>query len=67
MIDEKLKKLEELSTKLDSEDVTLDEGVKIFEEGTLIAKECYKELTDVKGKIYVLKQDVDKMREELFD
>ena len=67
MIDDKLKKLETIAGKLDSEDVTLDEGVKLFEEGSKLAKECYEDLSKVKGKIYVIKEDIEKMKEELFN
>ena len=67
MIDEKLTKLEEIAAKLDNEDVSLDEGVKLFEEGTKLAKACYEDLTKVKGKIFVIKEDIEKMKEELFE
>ena len=67
MIDDKLKKLETIASKLDSEDVTLDEGVKLFEEGTKPAKECYEDLSKVKGKMFVIKEDIEKMKEELFE
>ncbi|MBQ9791212.1 MAG: exodeoxyribonuclease VII small subunit [Clostridia bacterium] len=67
MIDDKLKKLETIASKLDSEDVTLDEGVKLFEEGTKLAKECYEDLSKVKGKMFVIKEDIEKMKEELFE
>ena len=67
MIDEKLTKLEEIAVKLDDESVSLDEGVKLFEEGTKLAKACYEDLTKVKGKIFVIKEDIEKMKEELFE
>lgn len=67
MIDEKLKKLESIASQLDKDDITLDEGVKLFEEGTKLAKECYQDLTSVKGKMFVIKEDIEKMKEELLD
>ncbi len=63
-IDEKLKKLQEIADKLDKNDVTLEESLKLFEEGNAIVKELYTELNSVKGKVTVLKQDLDKFKEE---
>lgn len=63
-IDEKLKKLQEISDKLDDNSITFDESIKLFEEGSKIVKELYANLNEAKGKITVLKQDLDKYKEE---
>ena len=63
-IDEKLKKLQEIAEKLDKNEVTLEESIKLFEEGSKIVKELYANLNEAKGKITVLKQDLDKYKEE---
>lgn len=63
-IDEKIKKLQEIADKLDKNEVTFEESLKLFEEGNQIAKELYTELNNAKGKVTVLKQDLDKFREE---
>ncbi|MBR2468222.1 MAG: exodeoxyribonuclease VII small subunit [Clostridia bacterium] len=63
-IDEKLKKLQEIAEKLDKNEVTLEESIKLFEEGNEIVKELYSELNKAKGKVTILKQDLDKFKEE---
>ena len=63
-IDEKIKKLQEIADKLDKNEVTFEESLKLFEEGNQIAKELYAGLNNAKGKVTILKQDLDKFREE---
>ena len=63
-IDEKIKKLQEIADKLDKNEDTFEESLKLFEEGNQIAKELYTELNNAKGKVTILKQDLDKFREE---
>lgn len=63
-LDENLKKLNDLVLKVEKDDISLDESVKAFEEGSKIAKLCLKDLKEVKGKITILKQDIDKYKEE---
>ena len=45
----------------------LDEGVALYDKGTKIAKECLKELNEVKGKITIIKKEIDSYKEEDFD
>ena len=56
-LDEKLTKLKDITDKLESSNISLDEGVLLFEEGSKIAKECYEALNQVKGKIMQIKKD----------
>ena len=56
-LDKKLLKLKEITEKLEDNQVTLDDGIKLFEEGSKIAKECYDSLNTVKGKIMQIKKD----------
>ena len=56
-LDEKLLKLKEITEKLENSNVSLDEGVKLFEEGSKLAKECYNALNETKGKIMQIKKD----------
>lgn len=63
-IDEKLKKLQEIADKLENNEVTLEESLKLFEEGNEIIKQLYSELNKAKGKVTILKQDLDKFKEE---
>lgn len=63
-IDEKLKKLQEIAEKLEDSSVAFEESIKLFEEGSVIVKELYSDLNNAKGKITILKQELDKFKEE---
>lgn len=58
-LDEKLNKLKNITEKLESGNVGIEEGIKLFEEGTVIAKECYTALNEAKGKITQIKKQMD--------
>jgi exodeoxyribonuclease VII small subunit len=66
-LDDNLKKIEEIVASMENTDISISEGVKLFEEGANIAKECLKELKDIKGKVNVIKKDLDAYREENLD
>jgi exodeoxyribonuclease VII small subunit len=51
-----LKKLEEVVDKLERGDLTLDESVKLFEEGMKLSNACKSELDKAEGRIQVLVQ-----------
>ena len=63
-IDEKMKKLQEIADRLDKNEVTFEESLKLFEEGNQIVKDLYLELNNAKGKVTILKQELDKFKEE---
>ncbi len=46
--EEAIKKLSEINEKLDSEDVSLDESVKLFKEGIELSELCRKKLDEAK-------------------
>ena len=56
---EKMKKLQEIADKLEKNEVTFEESLKLFEEGNKIVKDLYLELNNAKGKITILKQELD--------
>ena len=66
-LDENLKLIEDITSKLENPDISMDEGVKLYEQGVNIAKECLAELNEVKGKVNVIRKDLDTFREELLD
>lgn len=66
-LDEKLNELKNITEKLEEDSVGLDESLKLFDSGVGIAKECYKVLNETKGKITILKKDLEVMKEEQFD
>ena len=58
--EENLKKLEEISSNLEKPNISMNDGIKLYEEGIVLAKDCYKQLNDIKGKVTILKADIDK-------
>ena len=52
--EEKLQRLEELSTAIKKNDVSLEDALKYFEEGITLAKGMEKELDKIEGKIQIL-------------
>lgn len=66
-LEKKIDKLQEIVNKLEVPEMGVDECLKLYEEGITLAKECYKEVDAVKGKINIIKQDLDEFKEELFE
>ena len=66
-LDEKLNELKNITEKLEEDSVGLDESLVLFDKGVELAKDCYKVLNETKGKITVLKQDLEVMKEEQFN
>ena len=52
-------KLQEIVKKLEKNDVSVEEGTKLYEEGVKIAKRCFEILNKCKGKVVVLKKELD--------
>ena len=50
-----LLKLEEISKRLEMGDISLDESLKIFEEGIKLSRICEKKLTETEQKLEILK------------
>jgi exodeoxyribonuclease VII small subunit len=62
------KRLEEIVSILENDETSLDESLKLFEEGVNISKELNDKLLEVKGKIEVIKKDAEgKIKLENFD
>ncbi len=52
--EKKLNRLEEIVTKMESGDLSLEESLKLFEEGIQNSRECHKQLTEAEEKVKVL-------------
>ena len=65
--EDNMKKLQDVASKLEDQNLSMDDGLKLYEEGVQLATDCYKYLNEVKGKINILKQDLDKFVEESFE
>lgn len=65
--EESLKKLETIVEQMERGDASLDDSVKLFEEGTKLAEQCRQQLADAEGKVEVLiKQRNGAMKREPF-
>lgn len=58
--EEAMQKLEQIVSRLESGEATLDESLKLFEEGAKLAAFCSKALDTAEQKITTLAQDVEK-------
>ena len=58
------KRLAEIVEKLESGEVSLEEGTKLFEEGVSLVKTCYESIDKTKGKITSAKEDLEKIINE---
>lgn len=63
-----LARLEEVVRKLESPQLSLDEAMKLFEEGVGLSRECQKQLEEAEGKVEILLKKADgKMVAEPFE
>lgn len=63
-----LARLEEVVRKLESPQLSLDEAMKLFEEGVALSRECQKQLEEAEGKVEILLKKADgKLAAEPFD
>ena len=56
MLEQDIKRLEEIAKKIE-QGVSLDESLKLYEEGCKLAQKCLKELEKAKGKIIMIKKE----------
>lgn len=66
--EELLNKLEDITSKLEKEDnISLEESMKLFEEGIDISKKCNKQIEEAEQKITILIKENDEIKEENFN
>lgn len=66
----KLHRLEEIASKLDSEDIGIENAIVLYEEGIKLSKDCMETLKNAELKITELKTkltDITESQEELFE
>lgn len=66
-LEKKLKEIEEIVSKLENPDLNMDEGVILYEKGAQIIKDCYEVLNATKGKVNVIKKELESYKEEALD
>jgi len=63
-----LARLEEVVRKLESPQLSLDEAMKLFEEGVELSRECQKQLEEAEGRVEILLKKADgKLTAEPFE
>lgn len=55
--EDSMTELEGIVTKLEAGDITLDDSLKLFEQGIKLAKNCQKKLDDAEKKVKILTTD----------
>ena len=58
-LEESMKRLETISSELDSGEKSLEECLKLYEEGVKLAKTCLNSLEQTKGKISEIKKSTN--------
>lgn len=53
------KRLEEIASLLESGEITLEESIKLFEEGVVLSKRLLKTLNEAELKVFELKKDLE--------
>lgn len=65
--EQSIKKLEIIVAQMERGDVSLEDSVKLFEEGTKLAEQCKQQLAEAEGKVEILiKQRNGTMKREPF-
>lgn len=63
-----LARLEEVVRRLESPQLSLDDAMKLFEEGVALSRECQKQLEEAEGRVEILLKKADgKFAAEPFD
>lgn len=66
-IDDNIKKINEINKKLENPDLSIDEGIKLYENGVSLAKNVLEELNSIKGKVTIIKKELETYKEEVFE
>ncbi len=64
-LEQDMKRLETIAQQLDSGDKTLEECLKLYEEGVKLAKACLDNLEQTKGKITEIKRSANVQEEDI--
>lgn len=61
------KRLQEIALKLEDEKLPFSEAQKLYEEGSELVKFCLSSLDETKGKLTIIKKELDEFIEEKFE
>jgi exodeoxyribonuclease VII small subunit len=61
-----MKELEDIVKRLESGDLSLEESLKIFEEGVALSRYCFKKLEEAEKRVSILIKDEEGIKREPF-
>jgi len=62
-----MKELEDIVKRLESGDLSLEESLKIFEEGIALSRYCFKKLEEAEKRVSILIKDEEGIKREPFE
>ena len=62
--EELIKNIEEITKKIESGNIGLDESIELYEKAMKDCKECYNMLNNAKGKIEILNKEFAELKEQ---
>jgi len=62
-----MKELEDIVKRLESGDLSLEESLKIFEEGIALSRYCFKKLEEAEKRVSILIKDGEGIKREPFE
>ena len=65
--EELIEKLENITSKLEKDNLNLDESIELFEQGMKISKKCNEKLENAEKKISILLKEGNEIKEENFN
>lgn len=66
-LEQDLKELEALAEKLEKGNLSLDEGIALYQQGISLTKDCLNSLNESKDKIALIKEEMNKLIEKPID
>lgn len=67
MLEDKIQELENIVAALENQTISLEDGIKLFEKGVAVTKECLDGLNESKGKITAIKKQMNELIEKPLD
>ena len=55
-LDEALERLEEINNKLSEKDISLNESIELYKEGTILASKCKEQLQGIEKELQILNE-----------
>ena len=66
-LESKIKELQKITEQIESPNLSIDESLSLYEKGASLAKECLSSINEIKGKINIIKQNLESFQEESFE